>query len=110
MSGDSRLSLDVELLGGVARVVVAGELDPHSSPQLHEAWQAALADLAGSAPTLELDLAGVTFMDSSGVRELVVANRAVRDRAGRLVIRRPSDTVRRLLEITQLLTELDVDD
>ena len=49
-------------------------------------------------------------MDSSGVRELVVANRAVRDRAGRLVIRRPSDTVRRLLEITQLLTELDVDD
>jgi anti-anti-sigma factor len=78
---------------------VVGEIDAHSAPSLVEQIS------AGPDHTLVLDLAGVTFMDSSGLR--VVVNLHQNGQAGgpELVIKDPSKPVMRLFEIAGL-TEL----
>ena len=87
--------------------VVAGEIDPITGPQLEGEI---LTALAGSAATdLVLDLAGVTFIDSSGLRVVIDLHKAMLARGGRLVLRRPSATVNRLLEITNLTANLDIE-
>ena len=55
-----------------------------------------------------LDLPGVTFIDSSGLRVLVEAHQLRIERGTRLVLRAPSAPVQRLLEISGLAGHLDV--
>jgi anti-sigma B factor antagonist len=57
---------------GVVRVVIEGELDISVS----EAVSARLAQLVSSQAPVRLDLSGVEFMDSSGLRAIVVAVRS----------------------------------
>ncbi len=51
---------------------------------------------------IELDLAGVTFIDSSGLRVLVTLVKRVHHTSGTVVIRNPSRPVARIVEITGL--------
>lgn len=93
---------------GVAQIAVAGEIDLATTEQL----QADLLDVisTGLAHRIEVDLAGVTFMDCSGLSGLVVA-RGVAARAGcRLQITKPQPIVRRVLEMTGLLAILTASD
>lgn len=78
---------------------VVGEIDAHSAPSLAEQ----LLTLNGE--TLVLDLAGVTFMDSSGLRVVVNLHQHGQDGGPELVIQDPSKPVVRLFEIAGL-TEL----
>ena len=55
-----------------------------------------------------MDLAGVTFIDSFGVRTLLQARSTLCERGGRFAITEPSAAVRRILEILRLDTELDI--
>ena len=55
-----------------------------------------------------LDLREVTFIDSTGLRALVVAAQG-RSRAESLVLRAPSPAVRRLLELTSLTEQLAIE-
>jgi anti-sigma B factor antagonist len=79
-------------------VVLAGELDladaPAVSAQLHAA-----ADANGR---VVVDLHGVTFIDSTAIGALVGVQRALKERGGAMVLRRPSRAVARLLELTAL--------
>ncbi|MFP5257201.1 MAG: STAS domain-containing protein [Acidimicrobiia bacterium] len=80
-------------------VRVGGELDLASAPQLSEA----LADPSGdvSQPVV-LDLSGVSFIDSSALRALLLAGRQLADAGRTLQIGPRSEAVRRVLEVTQL--------
>jgi anti-anti-sigma factor len=60
-------ALKIDLTG--SRVAVTGEVDLHAAPTIH----AALAELSNGSATL--DVSGVTFLDSSGLRALVFAKR-----------------------------------
>jgi anti-sigma B factor antagonist len=60
--------------------------------------------------TLVLDLAEVTFIDSTGLGVVMGAHKAMRDRDGTLILRHPPGTVRRLLEVTLLTGELKIED
>lgn len=82
---------------------VQGEIDAHTAPSL----AAALAD--EQRPNLTIDLSGVGFIDSSGLRVLIAAHRLAADSGGSLHLRHPSDSVRRLLAISGLDGYLDVD-
>jgi anti-sigma B factor antagonist len=75
---------------------VCGEIDALSAPELAEQLE------SGSASKIVLDLGGVTFMDSSGLR--VVVNLHQRGLSGgpELVIKDPSRPVARLFEIAGL--------
>lgn len=84
-------------------LVVSGEIDAHTAPAL----AAAIADTNGA--TIVVDLAGVEFVDSSGLRVLIDAHQQALDddRALRLV--NPSDAVRRLFDISGVDGYLNVD-
>ncbi len=82
---------------GRSRVSVAGELDAASAGEL-EAALSAVAD----GGTVELDLGGVSFIDSSGLRALLVAQQAADDAGGSLVLAVTTPAVDRLLELTGL--------
>lgn len=64
------LSLSVAQVG--KKVLVAGELDITTAPEL-QAF--VLAALDSGVPALQLDLSEVTFLDSSGVRVMILASR-----------------------------------
>jgi anti-sigma B factor antagonist len=80
-----------------------GEIDAHTSVELGRR----LAGL-GAPPVLSIDLAGVEFIDSSGLRTLLAAHEDQELRGARLELCRPSEPVRRLLELTALLDHLHV--
>jgi anti-anti-sigma factor len=87
-------------------LTLRGELDPHTAPRLKERIDDALAS---NRADLTLDLAGVTFIDSSGLRVILSGHKEANERGGRLVLQSPSPTARRLLDITGLLDHIDVD-
>jgi anti-sigma B factor antagonist len=101
MPGPHRLSIDS--IEGV--VAVSGELDGHSAPQL----EAVLADL-DAGTELRIDVRGVDFVDSTGLRTLLLAQQRCEDAGGRLVLVGPSSALRRLLELTGLRTRFHLDD
>jgi anti-sigma B factor antagonist len=76
-------------------VTLTGELDLDSVDTL----QAALAQ-AANAGAVDVDMSGVTFMDSSGLRGLIGAYKKLAADGRRLRIVEPSDRVVRLLKLT----------
>jgi anti-sigma B factor antagonist len=79
--------------------LVSGEIDAASCADL----DAALADVPDVPDgVIELDLAGVAFIDSSGLRVLLALAETVMASGGTVVIRNPSRPVSRLLRMTNL--------
>lgn len=70
-----------------------GEIDAHTAPSLASAIDAAGPDVA-------LDLSGVEFVDSSGLRVLIDAHQRLAEAGGGLRLTALSEPVRRLLEIS----------
>ncbi|MBA3288587.1 MAG: STAS domain-containing protein [Acidimicrobiia bacterium] len=81
-------------------LVLVGEIDSYTAPMLAERMERGDVDV--------LDLAGVTFLDSSGLRLLVDAHQTRADAGSSLLLRSPSAPVQRLLEISGLTGYLDV--
>jgi anti-sigma B factor antagonist len=79
-------------------LVVSGELDMASEAELRRA----LEDLIGTDGPVEVNLAAVTFIDSSGTRAIIDAAIALRDRGG-LTVSDPSATVVRVFELFGLM-------
>lgn len=84
--------------GDASLLVVVGEVDASSADELRGAVVQALT----VRPAVIIDLAGVTFMDSSGLSVLTHARSQADERGGALTLRSPSSCVTRLLEITGL--------
>jgi len=83
--------------GGVKVIAVAGELDIATAPTLCARLD---ATRSGRRPRLLIDLSGVDFCDSTGLRALLGAASEVRAHGGRFaVVCPPSGDVARLLEI-----------
>jgi anti-sigma B factor antagonist len=82
-------------------LVAAGEIDSYTAPALAER-------LSAEPKILVLDLAGVSFIDSSGLRILIEAHQSRMDADSSLTLRSPSAAVQRLLEISGLSPHLDV--
>src|SRR5262245_34488622 len=82
--------------GQRAAVVLSGDCDLAS----RDACTEALISAVEAAPTVVVDLAAVTFLDSSGVHALVTAHHAALERGGRLSVVGAAGTVAQVLEIT----------
>ncbi|HEX5911885.1 MAG TPA: STAS domain-containing protein, partial [Rubrobacter sp.] len=75
---------------------VAGELDASTANQLTEVLRG-----EGRAPgDVVLDIAGVTFMDSSGVHVLLVGTEWLRD--GHLILRNPTPPIDKVFELVDI--------
>ena len=58
--------------------------------------------LTGEPHTVVLDLSGLSFLDSTGVRVLLTADLRARKRGVRFGVARSTGMVRRLLEVTRI--------
>ncbi len=82
-------------------IELIGELDLDGAPQL----EGALRDAeAGDATSIVVDLGGLEFIDSTGLRLLVMA--AERSKDGRFSLLRGPKQVHRVFEITDLVDRL----
>lgn len=87
--------------GGHPVLFVYGEIDVMTAPRLHEALEELIAE---APPTLLVDLANVTFVDSTGLGTLVVAHRHLEERGGTLRLVSVPPNVIQLLEVTGLVS------
>ena len=83
---------------GGSSLAVSGEIDAHSAPVLAEHLEGCLA----AESDVVVDLAAVTFIDSSGLRVLIDAKQRCDAASNDLVLRSPSHSVVRLLEVAGL--------
>ena len=93
---ESHLSVDERRGDATTVLVVAGELDLLSSPILAEAIERALS--AGGKQVV-LDLAGVEFIDMSGLRLLLECSSSNGNGSPRVALANLSATVRRVLAL-----------
>ena len=77
-------------------VTLAGECDLSVRDEL----TSVLLDAVGRSPVVEVDLGGVSFLDSSGVHGLVTAYHASRDADGRIYVINAVGTVADVLDLT----------
>lgn len=85
---------------GTAEVVLRGHLDISVAEEVRRAL---LVDVLGTRPKrLEIDLAGVGFIDSSILGVLVATRKRAAALGVELVLRQPSERVRHLFEATGL--------
>ncbi len=93
----------------VCHITLTGDVDATTAPALEGVLLRSLAQ--PEVAEVQLDLRGVTFLDSAGLTTLVVAHRAAQSTGRRLSLRCGSSrAVLRPLEITGLLTTLTVTD
>lgn len=86
------------------RILVAGELDLATAPLL----DGEVRQVEATAASLVIDLSGVTFMDSSGLRLLVDAHQRSQENGNRLQIIEGSEPVRRVLRLSGLDQQLPI--
>lgn len=78
---------------------LVGELDIASDRELADALETEIA----RGGDVTLDLSGLEFIDSSGVRALIRAAEALQSK-GRLILRSPAPPVKRVLDLMRLDT------
>jgi anti-sigma B factor antagonist len=87
--------------GPTAKVMLVGRLDIAGA----EVVALPLATLAGGKTNIIVDMSGVTFVSSIGIRQLVLASNEISRRGGKLVLVNPIDIVRDVF-VTSDLSDL----
>ena len=85
------------------RVTLAGEFDLLAAGEFDAVVDQAVGH---GARLLTLDLGGVTFIDSSGLRALIRARAALAGADGHLTVAVISETAQRVLEIAGVLEDI----
>jgi len=93
--------LDIGVVEGPDATVISvgGEIDMSTCEEL----RSAVAPHAGRGAAIALDLAGVTFIDSSAIRVMIETRASAIAAGGSFVVRNPSDPVRRVLTVAGVL-------
>jgi anti-sigma B factor antagonist len=97
------MKIQIEDNGVTAKVVLAGKLDIVGA----EVVALPLATLSGGKQSLTIDISGVTFIASIGIRHLISASCALARRGGSLTLLDPSEVVAEMLTTsgaTELMT------
>lgn len=99
------LSIETRVDRDVALIALTGEFDLAGVQK----FEGELSKLEAENPgVVVVDLGGLSFMDSSGLRALVMADQRASKAGRRLAIVPGPPTVRRVFEITQLDERLDL--
>lgn len=98
MNVDQPFSVTVERTdGGLARVVIVGEVDLQTAPVLRQSL--AEAGGLGANGDVVVDLSGVGFLDSTGLNALLGARAALHRDGRHLRVERASTRVQRVFEV-----------
>ncbi|WP_425487993.1 STAS domain-containing protein [Marilutibacter penaei] len=95
------MSLLIDLQPGAdsQRVTVSGRLDTHTYDQLDQALVPTLAD--GGVTTLVLDLGGLEYISSAGIRSIFKARKALAARGGRVLVANPQPQIRKVFDMVK---------
>jgi anti-sigma B factor antagonist len=105
MAAQDHLRVDVQRDQERAVVSLSGELDLAGAPIFERALE---SDELATAESVVLDLQGLNFVDSSGLRVILMANDRARERKQQFAITPGSPQVQRLLSITNVTDHLRV--
>ena len=97
MGTDQALTTRIDARNGVTSIALVGELDMATAPILND--QLTVTEQDGSK-AIVLDLRDLSFMDSSGLHELVQAYRRSETNGHRLLVVGANPSTRRLCELT----------
>ncbi len=78
---------------------MTGEIDGSTAPQAQEQILA----LAGSGVKVALDMTGVTYMSSAGLRMLLLAYRTINGKGGKIVLVGLSNDLKDTMSVTGFL-------
>jgi anti-sigma B factor antagonist len=93
------VDLSTRQCGGHVVVTLRGELDIADAASV----AAVLTAVAARQPEIVVDLAGLEFIDSSGVAALARGRKHARDAGGDLLLAAPRQQVLRILTFTRLI-------
>ena len=93
------MDIHTHMVGAVTVVELAGRFTAASAPQMVDLLQKTAT--SGSAQVV-VDLAGVSFIDSSGLSALVLGMKRCRERDGDLRLCQLQTPVRMIFELTRL--------
>ena len=91
--------------GTEAEVLLAGRLDSHSAPEVEEI----LKDAAERYERLILNLVGLEYISSAGLRCLKMLHMAMRRKEGELVVRNVNKLVMEVFEMTGFVGLLKIE-
>ena len=93
------LSIEIATAGnGYQRVALAGRLDTHTYADLDERLAPVLASPIRS---LVLDLAGLDYISSAGVRSIFKARKALAGRGGKVVVVNPQPQIQKVFDVVK---------
>jgi len=104
---EQAFSIEKRIEGGRPVVVVEGEIDVATAPQLRECLHEVIAE--GNA-TVVLDLLPVTFLDSTALGVLVGALKRCRELGGELHVVVADPRIMKIFEITGLTNVFPITD
>ena len=93
---------------GVVRLAVVGEIDLATAGQLSEAAERALTELRPRR--LDIDLADVAFLDSTGINALMRIWRSGQENGYEVVVTNPRAPIARVLTLTGVASYLGLPD
>jgi anti-sigma B factor antagonist len=97
MSDSERFAITAAWTGGNVVLTASGELDLAAAA----AWDASVSETLGQMPTgITVDLGATTFVDSSGLRLILLLTQEANARGVSCTVVNISPSVARLLEIT----------
>lgn len=86
-------------------MVVEGRLDTNTAPEL----EMALKQLEPSKQVLHLNLKGIEYVSSAGLRVILLAHKIMLPTGGKMVLKDPSEFCRQVLEATGMDSILTVE-
>lgn len=98
------MRLDTRQVGDVTVIDILGRIDASAGSGKYRTLGDIVRDLArNGAPNIVLNLAFVSYIDSSGVGELVAAVNAAQAAGGDLKVINPNGIVQQVLKLTRLV-------
>ena len=91
--------MKIELLGNTMRISAIEQLGAVNANEFRDWVRKALA---AETRNIEIDLSGMTYLDSCGLGALVTLHKAACSRAGKLRLLAPQPPVQQLLELTRM--------
>src|SRR4051812_18413103 len=103
----SPFEVTIEERDGAVHVALSGELDISTAQQLEDDLRRVEAE---RPELIVLDLRELAFMDSTGLRLLILADQRAKEEGRRLAIGRGNEMIQRVLHVTRLDERLEVVD
>ena len=95
---ENKTSTSIEL-------IVQGRLDTNTAPELENK----LKEVAQTAQTLYLNLAGIEYVSSAGLRVILLAHKLMLPSGGKMVIKQPSSFCKQVLIATGMDSILTIE-